>query len=260
MKSQNEKNFTNFAFTLAEVLITLSIIGVVAAMTLPPLVANVREKSLESAKQKAQSSLVNGYKQLMAKEGLFKFSDLPLLNCTNASCFSQYHKEMFKIVNDSTSGLTSSAYPQDYILEDGNDAPFKWSDVPYLFRTADGMSYGVEIDDEKDSISIFADINGQKRPNTVCKDMLKFRFLNNGNIANVCSELAESKCSIDNISECSYQQCQALETQRIRENNDQSPLGMWNSQGHFIAFNCSADGNHFTADWCTGFGGSLYCR
>lgn len=35
-----------FAFTLAEVLVTLGIIGVVAAITMPTLVANNREKTI----------------------------------------------------------------------------------------------------------------------------------------------------------------------------------------------------------------------
>jgi len=39
----------DFAFTLAEVLITLAIIGVVAAMTIPTLVANYQEKSWNTA-------------------------------------------------------------------------------------------------------------------------------------------------------------------------------------------------------------------
>lgn len=38
-----------FAFTLAEVLVTLGIIGVVAAITMPTLVANNREKQLITA-------------------------------------------------------------------------------------------------------------------------------------------------------------------------------------------------------------------
>ena len=39
----------NSAFTMAEVLITLGIIGVVAAMTLPTLLNNNRNKALETA-------------------------------------------------------------------------------------------------------------------------------------------------------------------------------------------------------------------
>ncbi len=46
------------AFTLAEVLITLGIIGVVAAMTMPVLVAKYQHKALESAFKKTYSSLM----------------------------------------------------------------------------------------------------------------------------------------------------------------------------------------------------------
>lgn len=37
-----------FGFTLAEVLITLGVIGVVAAMTIPTLMTNLQNRKLES--------------------------------------------------------------------------------------------------------------------------------------------------------------------------------------------------------------------
>ena len=46
-----------FAFTLAEVLITLGIIGVVAAMTIPTLISNTNGAQFKSAYKKALSSL-----------------------------------------------------------------------------------------------------------------------------------------------------------------------------------------------------------
>lgn len=48
-----------FGFTLAEVLITLGIIGVVAALTLPTVIANYQEKVLVSKIKKAYSSIQN---------------------------------------------------------------------------------------------------------------------------------------------------------------------------------------------------------
>lgn len=44
--SLNNKIFLRTAFTLAEVLITLGIIGIVAAMTLPSLIGNYQKKLL----------------------------------------------------------------------------------------------------------------------------------------------------------------------------------------------------------------------
>ena len=44
-------------FTLAEVLVTLGIIGVVAAMTMPSVVNNVEGKQLQSALKKGYSEI-----------------------------------------------------------------------------------------------------------------------------------------------------------------------------------------------------------
>ena len=49
------------AFTLAEVLITLGIIGVVAAMTLPSLIIKYRHKELQVGLQKAYSNVSQAY-------------------------------------------------------------------------------------------------------------------------------------------------------------------------------------------------------
>lgn len=47
MKLNALKDVQHYAFTLAEVLITLGIIGVVAALTMPSLIADKRQKSLK---------------------------------------------------------------------------------------------------------------------------------------------------------------------------------------------------------------------
>ena len=50
--TQGSSRLTKVAFTLAEVLITLGIIGVVAAMTLPTLIQNYKNREVESKLQK----------------------------------------------------------------------------------------------------------------------------------------------------------------------------------------------------------------
>ncbi|MBQ8168103.1 type II secretion system protein [bacterium] len=55
-------------FTLAEVLITLAIIGVVAAMTIPTLIANYQKKTYVTQLQKTYSMIANAAKMLMADE------------------------------------------------------------------------------------------------------------------------------------------------------------------------------------------------
>ncbi len=58
------------AFTLAEVLITLGIIGVVAALTIPTLVANYQKKALVTQLKRTVATLDNGFKLMMATEGV----------------------------------------------------------------------------------------------------------------------------------------------------------------------------------------------
>ncbi|MBP3924870.1 type II secretion system protein [bacterium] len=55
--SQRERVCSKTAFTLAEVLITLGIIGVVAAMTLPAVIANHQSSVLQQRFKKAYSSM-----------------------------------------------------------------------------------------------------------------------------------------------------------------------------------------------------------
>ena len=56
------------AFTLAEVLITLGIIGVVAAMTMPTLIANHRKQVYVSGLKKGMSTISNMFQKMIADE------------------------------------------------------------------------------------------------------------------------------------------------------------------------------------------------
>ena len=63
------------AFTLAEVLITLGIIGVVAALTLPSLIQKHQEQVLENKLKKMYSTISQGIQKAMADDGVYRFSD-----------------------------------------------------------------------------------------------------------------------------------------------------------------------------------------
>ena len=78
------------AFTLAEVLITLGIIGVVAALTLPTLISNYKKQTYVTGLQKAYSVLNNMTKEAMAKDDVTNFLDTQLMQAWSeargASC------------------------------------------------------------------------------------------------------------------------------------------------------------------------------
>ena len=62
------------AFTLAEVLITLGIIGVVAAMTIPALIHKFNNKALEAQYKKSVSIISQVIMKAKADYGLEKFA------------------------------------------------------------------------------------------------------------------------------------------------------------------------------------------
>ena len=66
----------NYGFTMAEVLITLGIIGVVAAMTLPGLVAAYRDKVYTAQSKKAYSAVLNAINMAKAAEGLSDYTGI----------------------------------------------------------------------------------------------------------------------------------------------------------------------------------------
>ncbi|MBO6087124.1 type II secretion system protein, partial [bacterium] len=63
------------AFTLAEVLITLGVIGVVAAMTLPTLIHNYQKTVYVNQLKKSYSILEQAFQKMMADDGVQKLSD-----------------------------------------------------------------------------------------------------------------------------------------------------------------------------------------
>ena len=60
------------AFTLAEVLITLAIIGVVAVMTIPTLISDYQEKVTITKVATAYSILSNAWQMSLVESGSFK--------------------------------------------------------------------------------------------------------------------------------------------------------------------------------------------
>ena len=92
-------------FTLAEVLITLGVIGVVVALTLPTLLSKVQEKVLENEAKKSAMIASNGYNLMSVHNDVFDVSNLRIFTCPDIECVSREHKEVFNITEDSVGGL-----------------------------------------------------------------------------------------------------------------------------------------------------------
>lgn len=229
------------AFTLSELLITLGVIGGVAVLTLPVVINKVQEKVLATQYEKSKSVLLNGFKMLKVQQKASTVSRFGFMNrcnsLTDKNCLSEEYKKIFKVVAESSSNLKAEQLPKEYSLE-GTDQKsiFSWDKVPYIFRTNDGTTYGILSDEDLNSFSIVADMNGAKKPNIAGKDLYKFRYSGTGILTDVTSEIEQySLCSVENLGECKTEsECESLN-------------------------NTTINGQCYRAEWISSYGGDYYC-
>ena len=213
-------NLTNInckkAFTLAEVLITLGIIGVVAAMTLPNLVANYRSKVAVTQLKKMYSVLSEALLFTVQRDG--DYSSLSVIGDSLENVESWYYdalKPYLKITQECFNKAGCWADTGTKLLNGGTpkyDSGNKG--IGYgivVFNTIDGYSvsvdtyragsdgefWGVGIDSGA-FIVIYVDINGKKLPNVIGKDTFAFVFSDRGFVPagrNKSDEEINSDCS-----------------------------------------------------------------
>lgn len=160
-----------FAFTLAEVLVTLGIIGVVAALTMPALIQNQRKIILHNQLKKQYSVMAQALEMWKQKSGIIGIY------------------EMYATYNG-TEYVNSGTFIKEYNEELRAIGKTNYKNGPYNFnrkkkinleaRTCipttllpDGSSMCVHI--YSDTISITTDINGpDKNPNAWGYDIFTF--------------------------------------------------------------------------------------
>lgn len=168
------KKFINrFAFTLAEILIVMSIIGMIAEMTIPTLIASVQESIWKNSARAAYSKCSQALEQMRQYEG-------GVLVSTGNGEFKPAFMKYFKVIKDFemdkyvpiTSG---SVAPNIYKTLTRGHAYANWADDGQ-FLTADGMFFG--FDNYGGPILITVDVNFDKKPNVYGKDTFVFQIVN----------------------------------------------------------------------------------
>lgn len=141
LKSQRAKRIRKPAFTLAEVLITLGIIGVVAAMTLPTLIGKYRKTVTVNKLKKAYAEVSQAIKLSEAENGMLDSWSFPYdNNDDNTKYFlDNYFLKYFKVQKvcskEEFSKCNFSGVIKSRVLEGSYLTPF------YYILTASG--YGL---------------------------------------------------------------------------------------------------------------------
>ncbi|MCQ2754786.1 MAG: type II secretion system GspH family protein [bacterium] len=178
------RKFKN-AFTLAEVLITLTIVGVVASLTVPTLVANTQAHELKAAYNNAYATLANAEKTFQSEYGIsysrcaatygnkcredwakLFTSSTEVDVSTNASAVAGTSKQLYQIRNFK-GGNTSQHCDASNRMLIKNQIIYSFDDNPAAGYNGPRMC---------------VDINGIKKPNIVGVDIFNFFFLRAGGL------------------------------------------------------------------------------
>lgn len=168
-------------FTLAEVLITLGIIGVVAALTIPAMMNRTNDKETVTAVKEAYSILSQAYKMVEKDNG---DASHWYINSARGDAINLL-KTHLKVSDDCTGGKTT-CLPTNYEgLEDGS-WPVNDGSYPTIVLT-NGMSilasgetpscddnFGNSLPLQNVCQYFVVDINGLKGPNTHARDLFGF--------------------------------------------------------------------------------------
>lgn len=195
-------------FTLAEVLITLVIIGVVAAMTVPSLMSNTNHEETLAKTKKAYSSLSQCVMRSKFDNGpieeWYEIAEKKAPNYYNLF-FKPYLQGTTNCLDYKECGYKSVA-PWKYL----NGNKYDWhitneGKSRFFFYMADGTFVAVQtgsypcVEYNKDGVcikselafasepTIIIDINGNRNPNTIGKDVFFLNFNNEKGTVPYCN-------------------------------------------------------------------------
>ncbi len=206
------------AFTLAEVLITLGIIGVVAAMTLPTLIQNHNKKVVATQLKQNYSIIAQALTMAQAEYGdpnnwdvSSAYGQDPAPESKNEYAERLGEKYLVpylkNVKNHGTTTLKNAGFKTGYKLANGNSATNNMPENTskrYIIEMANGATYFLYMDSTTSvltSMLIYIDINGKKKPNVYGRDAFLMSVERDGKLV-----FNRSSCSVDDR-ECLKRNC-----------------------------------------------------
>ena len=205
--------YSKIAFTLAEVLITLAVIGVVAAITIPSLVKNYNEKAWSTAQDVFTKRLEVATRQMNTEEKLAGYS--------NTMDFVNELKKYIKITRVCDNSNITKCFNKEVIWNEGEDpvdmstiknaaslGQDDWDTDTVAVQFANGVNaiiaynpnttqepFNNQFSATSNSMAILYDISGNKNPNTNGKDIGKINVENLAGVTGcMIPELADTMC------------------------------------------------------------------
>ena len=201
------------AFTLAEVLITLAIIGVVAVLTVPALIQNYNAKAWETAQKVFTNRLEVATRQMNTEEKLAGYS--------NTMDFVNELKKYIKITRVCDNSNITKCFNKEVIWNEGEDpidmstiknaaslGQDDWDTDTVAVQFANGVNAIIAYNPNTEqqpfnnqfaatsaSMAILYDVSGNKNPNTNGKDIGKINVEQLAGVTGcMIPELADTMC------------------------------------------------------------------
>ena len=180
-------------FTLAEVLITIGIIGVIAAVTLPALNSNLIKSQLEVQTRKF-------YSQFTKALDLYKVDNETDVLVGSGFSTKEFVKKYFNVAEQCTKLTDCYAEKYNSIDYKKNVEP-RWFDEEHTYELADGTVftigsyYAAGSDSPIDGstpITLTFDVNGKKGPNKIGYDLWSTSVYYDGSVDDYNPETKES--------------------------------------------------------------------
>lgn len=174
-------------FTLAEVLITLGIIGVVAALTIPGLMTAYKAHQLRSQFLKSYSTIQQVFRRMEADD---VSTDISAYSGKMGSFYDVFKQYLAGVHECGVFSNTSDAFPCAGFKEFNNkrNRYKNYNGTEYLTRyifddgqlvLSDGTFVAIENPNGVDHLWVLVDINGfGKLPNRWGYDLFTFQFIN----------------------------------------------------------------------------------
>ena len=171
------KDFKKFGFTLAEVLITLGVIGVVATMTMPTVIQNYQKQNVVSKLKKTYTTLNQALKLSEIDNSEYKYWDSSL---DARDYFEKYWKPYLKVVKICQT-YSDCGYKSDFPFKTIKGESDSTSVVYPSARTTFILNNGILVimslrggNYLTPNQNVIIDINASNPPNMFGKDVFRF--------------------------------------------------------------------------------------
>lgn len=176
------KKFNRNGFTLAEVLITLGIIGVVAAMTLPDLKLKMDASANITSLKKFYTEFSNATNLLISEYGEPDSWGLVDNNAESSAAVLDMYKKRLNMTRICLEGDTSCfafpVYTYKGVVKITENEYSSWQLKSFVLNNGTTVFFDVN----NGNFSVFFDVNGLKKPNRLGEDVFAWAVNGKGRI------------------------------------------------------------------------------